>query len=211
MERIGVVLAGGAATRLPNKALLPLRNGKPAVTSAIELLNRSGCGDVVLVVPPCSAIPYVVRSLGHRVRVIEQTEPNGVPAALDALRGLLNYRAAMMTEFVVAYCDNVYGADAHVPSELPAVPCHSVMSGLNPSKSKHLARYVNGTWVREAPNGMFVAGWMVLQSRDLLEAAQFNSTEGLLNFLNAEPVQIEDKYWWDIGTPDAYLSYWKEK
>ena len=44
----GIVLAGGLATRLPNKALLPIKNGKPAITSSIDLLLRSGINDTSL-------------------------------------------------------------------------------------------------------------------------------------------------------------------
>ena len=56
----GIVLAGGQATRLPNKPLLPLKNGKPVITSGIDLLLRSDIKDIRVIVPPDSVIPAIL-------------------------------------------------------------------------------------------------------------------------------------------------------
>ena len=72
---IGIVLAGGEATRLPNKPLLPMIDGQPVIRSSIDLFKRSNIEEIITVVPPASPIPAVIKEGGFTI----QPKPTGVP------------------------------------------------------------------------------------------------------------------------------------
>jgi dTDP-glucose pyrophosphorylase len=205
----GVVLAGGLATRLPNKPLLPLRNHKPAITSGIDFLKRSGVNDVVVVVPPNSAIPRVLASFGYGPRFCVQEHATGVCGAVAAAAPWLN-PLSDDDRVVVTYCDNVYGESSKLSKiDASVANGHSVMFIDDPVKSHGLSKYSDGTWVHDSKSNLCVAGWMLLDRRGVELADGAPSTEQLMNCVNGVPIRVDDPEWYDIGTVMTYAAYWE--
>lgn len=198
---IGVVLAGGAATRLPNKPLLPLRNGRPAVFSSIDLFRRSGIGDIVVVVPPLSVIPNVV---GSEVSYAIQREPLGVPHAVSVA---IDRDLPGDTYVAVSCCDNVYSEKSQVVTSRYA----TVADNLPPYKAASLSGYECGKYKERVFSGTYIAGWFCAEASAWLAARPNQRTVDWLNEQAIKPSVMnkdEQEDWWDIGTQDTYLRYW---
>jgi hypothetical protein len=210
MQSLGVVLAGGAATRLPNKPLLPLKNGKPAITSALDLFNRHEVAKVAVVIPMWSAIPDVLDSLEYKIDFfIEQRQPLGV---LEALTHVVGY-ANGLDNIVVSYSDNVFDEKVVIPErqcgiEHTSVQVHSSFRRRHLASVQSSSRSIAG-YGQYAPKAL----------RALLES--YNTKQSLGFVLNHcastmfTPLKLEgnqnalDHHWWDIGTPETYLAYWR--
>ena len=208
----GVVLAGGLATRLPNKPLLPLRNLRPAITSAIDLFLRSNMKteDIAIVIPEDSPICHVLNIMyeNNDFVYIEQKQARGVPAAISLVAQELILSDA--EKFIITYCDNVYDECEQIPKiiiESLATLSHSVISILDDVKSKSLSKYIDGLWVREARTANCIAGWLSITPKIARTACEFNTTEDLLNYHNGTPILMTDFGWWDIGTVNTYRAY----
>jgi len=202
----GLVLAGGEATRLPNKPLLPLKNGKPAITSGIDLLRHSGITHITVVVPPGSAIPSILDyTYVTNFKYVIQEAALGVPIAISQI--LPDDTFDFEDKLVVVFCDNVYSHGTKINDVNPVGHTVIEIAG-EPIKSKSLSRWC-GRWMSSPQGNVCVAGWMVLDRDSLQWAHHFQSTIDFLNKIEAQPIYIEDKGWWDIGTPSAYAAYWK--
>ena len=205
----GIVLAGGNATRLPNKPLLPLHNGKPAVTSGIDLLLRSGITVIDIVVTPNSPIPSILRKYYElNFRFIEQRGALGVPLAISQVLPM----SAPQTydKFIIVYCDNVYGSKQRIPLH-PWVG-HSTIEIIDEIKAGALSRYSDGFWREgycEDDCSTCIAGWMCLDLSSLILAHHYQTTIEFLNVIKAKPIPIIDSSWWDIGTLETYTDYWR--
>jgi len=204
----GIVLAGGNATRLPNKPLLPLHNGKPAITSGIDLLLRSGITTVDIVIAPNSPIPDILRKYYElNFRFIEQKDALGVPLAISQI---LPFDFQTWDKFVVVFCDNVYGKDYLIQTN-DERRGHTIMKLDDGIKAKSLSRYINGLWTQGnfGPSTSCLAGWMILNLKMLSAAHHYSNTIDFLNGTKAKPIKIEDPDWWDIGTLETYTDYWR--
>jgi len=206
----GIVLAAGDATRLPNKPLLPLKNRKPAITSGIDLLIRSGIEHIIVIVPPKSAIPYVLFELYDQrpFCIIEQHQALGVPLAISHI--LPEVEFGKDDTAIITYCDNVYG-DTFQLGDMPLRRrAHTVIAVSDSNKAKYLSKYSDGKWLTRDHHELYcVAGNMILDKKAIEMCHHFTTTEQLLNYFEAQPIYIEDKGWWDIGTPSTYAAYWK--
>lgn len=208
---IGIVLAGGLATRLPNKPLLPLRSGKPVITSSLDLFVRSGVKKTIVVITPNSVIPYVLGGTHYDGMILEyatQTEATGVPHAMThAVVG----REKDET-YVMSCCDNVYGLKEKIET-LSQPPCVNVRCE-SPSKAIHLAKcnVVDWRWFNDPYdfNRPCVAGWMIFKQCHIMQAKPGMITVDFLNLIGAQPITISEDYeWWDVGTPETYFAYWR--
>jgi len=205
--RTGIVLAGGEATRLPNKPLLPLVSGKPAITSSIDLCLRSGAKTTVVVVPPQSVIPMVLKSHGYDNLIYAlQRVPVGVVNAIrlgiEAVSGV--------DRFIVSFCDNVFPDDEVVPDL--AADAYASIREQPGAQAIHLDRFLAGIWVdRKNPHleAQCLAGWYVLPRRWPMEATSTLSSVEFLNTMKAQGVVMPKDGWYDIGTVDSYYAYWK--
>lgn len=207
----GVMLAGGLATRLPNKPLLPLRNLKPAITSGLDFFKRSGIDDVYVVIPPSSPIPDVLAAFGYHVKYCVQSTPTGVCGAIATLQAS---RPSMVNlndddRLIVTYCDNVYDELSVMPEMHNVASGHSIMYIENEVKSHALSKYNDGVWVHDSKSPWCVAGWMVLDEHARQLAASMTSTEMLLNAAHGVPIRVAAAGWWDIGTIETYSAYWR--
>lgn len=198
----GIVLAGGLATRLPNKALLPLHNGKPAITSGIDFLIANNISDIRIVVPSRSPINHILRMHYNdkHFEFITQREPLGVPMAIS--------EADSRADSIIVYCDNIY---TNLEFLKPNYSCHCVQHIEDLEKARHLSKWNDDTnrWQHECVSDWCVAGWMFLTAKDLQAANHFKDTITFLNDIKAQPFALADKNWWDIGTAETYRYYWE--
>ena len=197
----GIVLAGGKATRLPNKPLLPMHNGKPVITSGIDFLWHNGVREITVVVPPRSPIKHVLRMWYDRhIDYVVQWEPLGVPQAIAI--------GAQDEPVLVVFCDNVYSL---VRSTIPDLTGHTVMTVDDPIKARDLSKYdgERSAFVHEAASTICLAGFMVVQPDALAVAHHFKDNITFLNAVGAVPFTWSDDEWWDLGTADAYRRYWE--
>ena len=183
---LGVVLAAGESKRMPNKALLPIEGGRPAITSAIDFLHRHGL-PVMVVVSPDSAIPLVLDAMYPRLRYVVQQAACG---PLHAMR--LVPRESRM---VFTFCDNIYTGQLDTRS-----PIATVRDSDNPE----LDRYYKG-WVPRGSCGVAFAGYIVCDPHHL--DVPGDTLLEWLNAIKAEPVRKDDE-WHDLGTLSSYKEYW---
>jgi len=191
----GLILAGGLATRLPNKPLLPLRNHKPVITSSIDFFIRSKITPISIVIPSNSIIPLIVKHYypNEPIEYLVQEVPLGVPMAISQL--LPDTALGFEDRVIVAFCDNVYSVELEDPKPIG----HTVMAIDDPIKSGAL------TWYR----GRQLAGWMQLDRDAIQWAHHYQDTLEFLKKIDGEAIVIHDPNWWDIGTIKTYEEYWK--
>lgn len=198
----GILLAGGAATRLPNKPLLPQRDLQPVCFSGVSYLLRHKARYITVVVPPGSAIPDILEYNWPSVdfAFIYQGEATGVGDALN----LITPEHSM-----IVMADNIYPVDETVPLD-PQVT-YTVMRHVPGWRIGHLVRTmsVNGYLTRNGP-GFYAltTPWHVSQRFWIDLKPHGFMREAWQNFHH---LGIEKKAdgWWDVGTPDTYAAYWR--
>lgn len=197
---IGIVLAGGAATRLPNKALLPIADHHIAIESAIKFCRR--CDKTVIVVPNNRIIEGVLkmRSWG-KLEYVVQYAPNGVSEAI----AIAARHAPDRGQYLVTFCDNVYDMDERVPeTQLPSASTRWI----DPKLAQHLDGYDVGVWSKKHSSAACLAGWYMLSWADTQKAVPHEESVDYLNKIGAHAVTMPAALsWWDIGTPDSYAAY----
>lgn len=207
--RLGVVLAGGDATRLPNKALLPLRNGLPMITSAIELCVRNSCtGAPLIIVRPDSLVLSILHTWQYNVRYREQKEPRGLIDAIQVATKIQRPggKSYMFREgdeeFLITFCDNYYDRNELIPitAKPPCVAVRDVKEG----HGKDLGTY----------RGKTIAGWLLLDYASLQivsDCCPQMKLEDWLGAMNAQPIEMSNSLeWWDLGTKETYQNYWRQ-
>lgn len=202
----GIVLAGGLATRLPNKPLLPMHDGRPVIASGIDFLRRNGVQAITIVKPPRSPIPHVLRMLygtkHYAFNYVTQFEPLGVPTAIGEV-DLDEHDAA-----VVVFCDNVYGYNSLLPNVADTVG-HSVLKITNLAKARALSKWDGERFVKEAATDTCLAGFIVVDRESHAATHHFRETVSFLNYVAGRPIPWMNDGWWDVGTADAYRAYWE--
>jgi len=203
--RTGIVLAAGAAARLPNKALLPIAGDRICIESALGWLARQErVSKIVVVVNTSGIVPAVLDMRGWRGRLEYVVQPR----MLGVVDAIARCAPLVKDDAVVTFCDNVYdGMDA--PGVVPP-PLASVIQGTkvedqldwyDPSSSQWRLRGGH-----ETPQWYF-AGWMVVP-RAVAELGMPH--QALVKFMNEHgfvPLRRERGSWTDIGTPTSYRRY----
>jgi hypothetical protein len=201
-RRHGIILAAGDASRLPDKPLLPLRDGRPAICSGIDLLLRSDCNEVTVVTQPRSVIPRVLARNFSGLRFAVQQQPVGV---MDAICCGLPHSEC---DALVTFCDNVFEESESVPKHL--FRHASVRTIASPGARAQLDYWDGGWRVRRdnlSSSALCFAGWMVMPSRKLW-CCRSGSLIQCFNEHDVQPVHVHNKQWWDSGTPETYRNYW---
>lgn len=204
MSAIGVVLAGGAASRLPNKPLLPMKDLRPVLFSSIDLFKRSHIDDVTIIVPPGSLIPDIIRAhYQHDLNFVMQPDLTGVPHA--ARLAVEQRKLPDDTMVVVTMCDNIFAFNERIQP----LPNSAVVRRITDFRSQHLAKKCNGHWVASSPSPYCFAGWMTTDIGRLKKVEPNTTT---LDFLNSNAMtgqEIQTGGWWDIGVLETYTAYWR--
>jgi molybdopterin-guanine dinucleotide biosynthesis protein A len=197
----GIVLAGGAATRLPNKALLPIKGNKIAIQSAIDFCVRSQCDRIIVVVPSNGIIQEV---LSGELIFVEQPKPLGVGNAIK-----LAVECVKSDDYLVTFCDNIYDQDECFV-KTNTIPMASVRKIEKPF-SDELDKYVHSLWVsKRALGNDCLAGWYYLPRDSALRALPHEESIYFLNRIGASGCYIDSAFkWHDIGTVASYLHYLK--
>lgn len=201
----GIVLAAGAATRMPNKGLLSLPDGTLVVESAIWLLHNWGCEAITVVVSRDSLVEDLLKAKGYNnLRFERQDTPRGVPNAI----GLGAHNVHDKDDLhVVTFCDCVYRGI----SLTPVGPHASVrrvdddecqLDAWDPFKRR---------WVRRdeaQPDMPRFLGWLALSNEQAHAALAFTgSCVDFFNVLAIPGAQTSDGFVMDVGTPQAYKRF----
>lgn len=224
MSTLGIVLAAGESSRFPNKLFLPsfteTDGCRIVVQSSLRHLCRLGCEDIVVVEGPNRLVGNVLRLFHENVSAVIQPKPLGVVDAIQkACTICLNSRECKV---IITFGDNIYAEDDMIVlsqsyatiRRIPPKNNHDLMwnsldiyegDRVNPWEPR---RPVNGR------NGRFrLAGWLQFVPEDIQRLVTFDPSMTLcemLNILNVKGIESEAK-WYDLGTPDAYDAYVKEK
>lgn len=216
-RRLGVVLAGGQATRLPNKPLLPIGNARLLIESAIDFAAEH-CDQVVVVQPGNPAIEYALRCVwrsyagpGYNAEVVFATQhsPRGVP---DAIRAGYEYAKGEWDRVLVTFCDNMYddfsGPDGFTRDEKLSYASVVVIDDEN--ERSQLDAYDDGQWCHRAspqrPDTPRFAGWLDL-TVEAVQGLQVEELMGWMNYHDVVGVVMPRGGWADLGTLDSYCAY----
>lgn len=212
---IGVVLAAGDATRLPNKLLLPTHECRPMILSGIEYLRRNKVEEIRVVVPPDGAVKHFLKRYytgNQSVRLITQVSPKGVFNAIK--HGILKDDSADET-LVIVCGDNVYPALEKIPTVNPPFV---VARRVPADRAKHLVQWdpVVYRWIRNgSPTSdpiCLTTPWVfnVGEVRDLhLENCAMDRMDDILNECIVDPTEMPTDGWWDLGTYETFREYWR--
>ena len=200
---IGVILAAGKATRLPDKPLLPRPQGGMLIDESYGFLSRSGCSRIRVVVSKDSVLPLILQRHWKGallpVSFVEQ-EAAGVQGAITA-------GVSFDEDNLIAFCDNWYG-DEVAPLRLPDMPVASARL----TQSGGLTARRDDKWVRVAPedgaNELCFAGWMYLPAWTTLPYLEYDTFETWMNVLFVKPLIVPRGTWRDAGTHSSYKELW---
>ena len=188
---MGILLAAGAAERMPNKLMLVSNEGEAIIESGVKFLQRSQCSRIVVVISPGSLIPLYLQK--YELEYAIQRTPRGV---LDALMQVDKWKRRV----IIAFGDNVYPEDESCPTWLapPAASVRRVAGDELDGYDFEISRWVHRS---EEPDYK-LAGWYLLANttpdRDNL---------AMLNSLEAKPFICQPNGWYDVGTPSSYEDY----
>lgn len=181
----GVILAGGAATRLPNKPLLPRRQGGCVIDSSVEFLRKQ-CDEITVVVPGNSIIQDYLMHVHKGLKFIVQESPTGVEDALNLVPG----------EKMVCVADNIYPQEYYEE--------HGVVVRAVPRwQARHLVTIKDGCFIR----GAYDNKWAL--TTPWILPPDFVAEDLLIDFRQLKLIEAKAEGWWDIGTPDTYTAYWR--
>lgn len=227
---IGVMLAGGLATRLPNKPLLPTKQGGyPVCLSGLDYLKRHECEHVIIVTPPNSPIVDVIDHFRPAQKYVYhyQAEPKGVGAAL---RDVLPFGQSTAWVMVVM-ADNIY--PEHERIMLPWEPREAKADAMREPAGECVIVRRLPAWRR--PHLVSASGRRVIDTMALSqELSRSNASkylpfslttpwlldvskdrvmcdEGWPTLSSIEQVERPHEGWWDVGTPELYAAYWRSE
>lgn len=211
-RHIGVMLAAGEATRLPYKALLPLRDGHCiAIESGLDLLYKTCARVVVVVRGDDSMIPRILWLRRWKALEYCVQRGDGVVAALATARQHFLHTGTDLSRSTayVTFCDNVFTNGERLPEKIDR-SCAAVRCLPKPAMT-HLDGWRDGAgWVRrDQQPELALAGWYALKggSMPTHDYASMSSVQ-YLNAVAAQPHACdEERTWWDIGTVESYAAY----
>ncbi len=192
---LGVILAAGKATRLPNKPLLPIAGRKIAIESALEFC-QARCSGTVIVDSPNKIVTDVCHTRGWVFDTVVQPQPLGVPDAIATAEMFYSEET-----YLITFCDNIY------PQQENVIIGHASTRLLD---RKQLDGCMNGHWVSRAYNPPDkLAGWYVLNSQQAQCGLPYESSIDFLNRCCVVPKLCDDNDWFDVGTIESYREYLK--
>lgn len=199
-KMIGILLAGGAASRLPNKPLLPMKDLRPVCCSGIDYIKRHGINEIVVVTPPSSVIVDVIDKLyGNHTNLefVYQPQPTGVGDALS----LVNRQGSAM----IVMADNVYPEDEYLTDYDDTIDEPEVIVRRVPAwRATHLVRVGRNGFLTRTGSGTLAltTPWIVMPNN-------FSVPEGWPDLSGVKRKERSAVGWWDIGTADTYAAYWR--
>ncbi len=205
MPLIGLLLAGGEATRLPNKLLLPVRSPwgpTPMVVAAARYLEAR-VDKLYVLVEEDSLVPRILHPYIKQFTAITDSF-FGVTGALAAASRL----GTDNDDFLVCCGDNLY------PENEPLPETHGcVVRPVTKEQLDSLDHY-DQRWQRRTPNSMpgalaLTTPWF-LSCVQLRMAGEETNVPNWLNNIKAAPLLVSGQGWADLGTPEAYRAHWRQ-
>jgi hypothetical protein len=196
---IGIILAAGKATRLPDKPLLPRPGGGLLIDYSFDLCQAALCEEIRIIVSPDSVLPFV---LGDRPRTkyVVQEKP-GVHGAI--VSGMARGPA---DRYLVTFCDNAYDPVSESYTVRDCRPNCASTRLFKPGLDL-TSREPDGFWARGGASSStaYFAGWLLLRNGLIEQADTF---EAWLNVNSIAPVFTPDNGWLDAGTLASYKELW---
>lgn len=208
------ILAAGNSTRLPNKLLLPTQHGKVIDHAIRYALEHVKAQDIHLVLKPGSIVEAVMAQETEEEgygEVIHQYYARGV---CEAMKLCHDYEPRSNWLFLLG--DNLFTEH----TDLFRIESNSSLVGVvNVAKIKSSVTDLDGfdsdrgIWIRR---GSFfthaIAGGYVIRADDLKQVSWDGDLINYFDRISAEPFLLDSSgLWRDLGTPDAYIEYWKGK
>jgi NDP-sugar pyrophosphorylase family protein len=186
---------------MPNKPLLPIRDGDIVIESAIRWLKEvNDIDDIVVVIDPTRIVQRVLHKRGWvDLKYVVQPEAYGVSDAIARAAPLVGDRA------VVAFGDNIYSPKEIIDSKTLRTPCASIRR----IASNQLDYYAGERWCMrndEAGTQMKLAGWLLLDREHMESGTVDESLVAMLNRIKATGIPFTHE-WHDVGTVDSYTRY----
>lgn len=168
--RLGLILAAGAATRNPNKLLLPMPHDfdVPCYEQVIQFARFSaGVSDYCLVLRKDSEVDLRIKSRTLRDNIVYQpVGSNNVVSAIVCGLSALDKRKllAQCADVLILFGDNAYDAREKLPRNCPATKALASVRELPAKQAVPLDWWDGSTWKRgkerggrKAPSGSSVA------------------------------------------------------
>jgi hypothetical protein len=197
---IGVLLAGGAATRLPNKALLPMKDLRPVCFSGVDYLKRHNVNYIAVITPPNSVIVDILEDYYPAVNFAfnYQAEPTGVGDAINLVK-------CDKTMGMIVMADNIYPPDEVIHESNMSRP-YVVIRQVPAWRLPHLVCVkTNGRFTRSGPGyAALSTPWVINVGEEM-----FASQEAWPDLQGVARLTMPGGLWWDVGTPETYAAYWR--
>ena len=196
---MGIVLAGGLASRLPNKLLLPDRHDRPIIHSSIDFLKRNGIEHIIVVANELDLVwAYLWNYDGYSDITMINDDRAGIVGAILKATEHYHYERCM-----VVCGDNVYPEIAlDIPLEQDIAVC--TLRG-----SEELDGWEDG-WVERGklPLIKLATPWVLTLQKLTTNKSLFENFDAM----KVKPLVLESflDSWWDLGTQDAYEAYLAE-
>jgi hypothetical protein len=213
----GIVMAGGTASRMPNKLLLSTGLGSPVIDHAIRL--STGLLDRTVVVVREGEIPHLwVRkrwreAIAAKKLVIQVQRSEGLMGGLcDALKDLPRGPIGEHENIAMLFADNYYRDRNRWTSILRCmletkVPHASVKMLKNDSLDFYNGLVWDERQERTGKTMPSLAGLVTWPrgQKTFLDQTQEHGLVGMLNRMCAFPWNVaSDVEWWDLGTTEGY-------
>lgn len=198
---IGILLAGGAATRLPNKPLLPQRDLQPVCFSGIDYLLRHKVSSIAVITPPNSVVVDVIDEYyGTEVdfNFIYQSEPTGVGDAINLVKSEAQLGMIVMGDNIYPKTETIVRPDCGPYIVIRRVPRWRIPHLVRIGADDRLTRIGPGHLALTTP-------WVVSIGEGMFSPEAWPDLDGVRR------LQLSASRWWDIGTPEVYASYWRSE
>lgn len=216
---LGVVLAGGKATRLANKALLPIRGHKILIESSIDYLLRvMPVNDIVISERKDFSIQSIIKDRYPRLSFMyHQDSFSGILAVLIDVAKEAKLRG--YTKIVVVCCDNIYPEEILHPCALNKNTSSVIIRQVSSLNAlRHLDQYNSRCeWLRKQDprankkdNYAITTPWIIdVKHLEGLQADLYTDIVELFSVLRFNTLIMPLENWADLGTEETYKEYWR--
>lgn len=207
--KLGIVLAAGEASRLPNKPLLPIGDDTIAIESALLFCTDAHVDRTYVVQNVTRVVERVLEMRGH-----EELEFLTQPAAYGVSDAISRVPTHAGDAVLVTFCDNVYPAGdlPRLKDYLDTPEVDNVASVRTVEGGEELdawdeqgEKWVDRTQAKKSwPR---LAGWYVLTADAAASGRVNEESVEYLNRVGARGIILPTRDWCDIGTPEAYSKF----
>ena len=199
---IGVILAGGLATRLHNKPILPMLDGRPIICSAIDYLQDCQMDSIIILDQQRSILPALLplHTPMDNLIFVKDSFDGVVVCLLELAESLPD-----VERFTVLCADNIYPV-----TEYDYEPDTALCRYVSREALEGLVTYSNG-WYEAGDHNCNLAlttPWH-LETRTILDTGvSANNVPGWFNQMGIKPCKVELEDWADLGTEANFRRYW---